>query len=151
MSAASQIKTLLTANTALMAILTGSVYTDDETGRDGIGRTTTPAAYDADGFLQPCAYVKERAQVGNWGGALGNSGFTGTRQVIEVWVYDDIAYTSIVPALDLLIPLLQRTLVTGYGRLRYLGFIKERAPDLNQAAFYRLDFELIGLLGESES
>ena len=150
MSVVSGIKTLTEADTAIMTILTGGVHTDDETGRNGIGRSTTPAAYDANGFLQPCAYVKERAQVGNWGGALGNDGFTGTRQVFEIWLYDDTSPTAIASARDLLIPLLQRVLITGFGRLRYLGFLKDRAPDMNNAPFFRLDFELIGLLGESE-
>lgn len=150
MSVVSGIKTLLEADTATMAILTGGVYTDDETDRNGIGRTNTPSAYDANGFLKPCAYVKERAQIGNWGGALGNDGFTGTRQVFEIWLYDDVSRTAIASARDLLIPLLQRTLITGFGRLRYLGFLKEYAPELNNAPFFRVDFELIGLLGESE-
>lgn len=150
MSVVAGIKTLIQANTAVMAILTGGVHTDDETERNGIGRSTTPSAYDANGFLRPCAYVKERAQTGNWGGALGNDGFTGTRQVFEIWLYDDVSRTAIASARDLLIPLLQRTLVTGFGRLRYLGFLKENAPDMNNAPFFRVDFELIGLLGESE-
>jgi hypothetical protein len=150
MTVTAGIKTLIAANSAIMTLFTGGVYTDDETGRNGIGRSTTPAAYDADGFLQPCAYVKERAQIGNWGGAVGNSGFTGTRQVVEVWIYDDAAYTTIASARDLVFALLQRALITGYGRLRYLGFIKDVAPDLNDAPFFRLEFELIGLLGETE-
>ena len=150
MTVVTGIQTLIEADSAIMTLIVGGVYTDDETNRNGIGRTTTPAAYDANGFLQPCAYLKERAQVGNWGGGLGNDGFTGTRQVFEVWLYDDTAYTSIASARDLLIPLLQRTLITGFGRLRYLGFLKERAPELNNAPFFRTDFELIGLLGETE-
>lgn len=149
MSITASIKTLITADSAIMTLLTGGVFTDDETDRNGIGRKSTPTAYDADKFLKPCAYVKERAQLGNWGGATGNSGFTGTRQVFEIWLYDDRVYSTIEVVRDAAIPLLQRALIGSVGRLRYLGFFKERAPELNSAAFYRIDFELIGLLGES--
>jgi len=146
MSVTTDIKAVLEADSALMDILVGGVYTDDETDRNGIGRTTTPAAYGTSGFLQPCAYVKERAQIGNWGGAYGNSGYTGTRQIIEVWLYEDTAYTAIETAREQVIQLLQRTLIGEMGKLRYQAFVKNRAPELNRAAFFRLDFDLIGML-----
>lgn len=63
MSREEQVATLMRADAQLMSILTGGVWTsEDIRGVEGIRRgddSPTAAAFDADGFLLPCALVRE--------------------------------------------------------------------------------------------
>jgi hypothetical protein len=71
-------------------LLTGGIYTFDETGRLGINRNNTPSAFDATtGLLKPCALVKDRGQVPDGGVADDGTQQVSYRQIVEVWLYDD--------------------------------------------------------------
>jgi len=54
MSVSDDVKTTLTNNTALMAVLTGGVYNDVEE----ISRQNTPGAFDSNKEITPCALIK---------------------------------------------------------------------------------------------
>lgn len=54
MSLASEIKTALTADTVLMALLTGGIFNDVEE----ISRQNTPDAFDSNKEIKPCALIK---------------------------------------------------------------------------------------------
>jgi len=54
MSIASDVKTVLEADTALMAILTGGLWT----GFTEINRQDVPGAFDANKEIMPCALIK---------------------------------------------------------------------------------------------
>src|SRR5690348_12611347 len=76
------------SGTALMAILTGGVFTKGAVGREGITRESAPSAFSG-GFLQPCALVKQRGLVPD--GKIRDEetqAVSGT-QVIEVYLYED--------------------------------------------------------------
>lgn len=75
-------------------------------------------------------------------------GATDLRQVVEVWLYadGDAGYTT----LDQLVPLIiakfnGRKLAGVSGIASYAGYIKDRAPELGNACFYRLDFQISGI------
>ena len=50
------IRDALAADATLVGLLTGGIYSYEQTGRNGISRVTTPTAYN--GFLLPCAVIK---------------------------------------------------------------------------------------------
>lgn len=74
-------------------LLTGGLFTFDETGRNGISRQSTAGAFDATtGVLKPCCVVKQRAMVPD-GGAR-DVGVASYRSVVELWFYDDSDATT---------------------------------------------------------
>lgn len=85
------VKTLLTGDGALSALLTGGVY-----DRAGISRTLTPAVFDSvTGSIKPCAVVTEQAAT-----PMGHREFDMERSELIVWLYQDEggAYAVIDPA-----------------------------------------------------
>lgn len=89
MTLQSDVKTVLTANAPLMAILTGGVHIDVEE----INITNTPSAFDANGEIKPCALVK-----------LGTEfKLTKTRRGVQtpivIYLYERQGYDNIDPAM----------------------------------------------------
>jgi len=97
MSRETDFETVMEADATLMAILTGGVYTVDAVGRDGISRDTVPGAFDASGFLKPCALVKQRGLVPD--GQVVDLSIASATQVIEIYLYQDSGFSSIDSAL----------------------------------------------------
>lgn len=67
MTIEAQVADLLRADTTLMALLTGGVYTDEEVGVEGLRRgddSPTEDAFDAQGILKPSAIVREGNESG---------------------------------------------------------------------------------------
>lgn len=81
--------TLLAADGTLPGILTGGIYKSGTLGPLGITRATAAAAFDSDGYLKPCALVKERAAVSTADAVDYNTPLKSTRQVVEVWLYQE--------------------------------------------------------------
>jgi hypothetical protein len=126
----------------LMALLVGGLYTFEQTGRSGISRTSTPDAYDAAGFLQPCAVLK--AKDARFASPIRDDR-TGAVQVLEIDLYDDgdNGYGAILTARDRIISLLDRQWLAGAGSLRWAGGAEDlRDPKLNNAALVHVNFEL---------
>lgn len=99
MSREDDFKTRMEADATLMAILTGGVYTKAETGREGITRDTTPDAFDGDGYLLPCALVRQRGLTPD-GVLLDEMAVqASTAQVVEIYLYEDSGYSNIDAAL----------------------------------------------------
>lgn len=109
MSRETDFSTRIAANAPIMAILTGGVYVYGALPPEGITRETVPAAFDADGYLKPLAVVKMRMLVadGEVEDLLDQD--ASTRQVVELWLYQDRLYDKI----DLALPLL-KALFHGY-------------------------------------
>lgn len=66
MTKEAEVATILKADSELMAILTGGVYTDGELGIEGVRRgadSPTDAAFDAQGVLLPIAVVREGTEM----------------------------------------------------------------------------------------
>ena len=140
------IREVLAEDDVLAALLVGGIYHYEQTGRSGISRLTTPNAYDAAGFLQPCAVLKagetrEARPI--------RDTQPGIRQLVEVYLYDDgdSGYGALLTARDLIVALLDRRWIDGAGlgasgaHMRWVGGADDlRDPKLNNAALVRLDF-----------
>lgn len=136
------IRAALAGDAALAALLPGGIYTYAQTGRNGISRATLPAAYGADGFLQPCAVV--RARESRQADALRDAA-AGRQQTVEVYLYvdgdSDSGYSAITAARDQVVALLDRRWLADAGYLRHSGGADDdRDPKLNNAALVRVDF-----------
>lgn len=142
MTISEAIRDALAEDAGLAALLTGGIYSYEQTGRNGISRVTTPDAYDAGGFLLPCAIVK--AGETRPAAALRDS-VAGARGAVEVYLYDDggSGFGTITEARDAVVGLLDRRWLAGVGYLRGVGGAEDvRDPKLNNAALVRADFEV---------
>jgi hypothetical protein len=81
-------KARLAGGTALTALLTGGVNTTL------INRQETPGAFDANGEIRPCAFVKVESEAPS--GPYTSSG----RLYVTVYVYERSGYTTIDAALE---------------------------------------------------
>lgn len=97
MSRETDFRSRMIADTTLMAALTGGVYTVDTIGRDGISRDTAPGAFGTDGYLKPCALVRQRGLVAD--SQVVDQSIASGQQVIEIYLYQDNGYSSIDTAL----------------------------------------------------
>lgn len=87
---------ILEADTAtLMTILTGGIYTSGELGPLGITRDTAAGAFDSDGFLLPCALVKEATIVTTADVTDYMAQVQSARQRVEIWLYQDRGYAAL--------------------------------------------------------
>lgn len=73
------IKGALENDATLAGLLTGGVY-----DRRGISRTLTPAAFDANGAIEPCAVVTEEVT-----SPIGHREWAFERVHFLVWLYED--------------------------------------------------------------
>lgn len=98
MSRELEVAELLRGDTALMGILLGGVYTSQEAGVDGIRRgehSPTKAAFDVDGYLLPCALVKDRPLVPYGNVRDEAEQIVSVSQVVEVYLYQDRGHVAI--------------------------------------------------------
>jgi hypothetical protein len=96
-----EIATLLRADTELMTLLPGGLYTDEEVGVEGIQRgddSPTEAAFDASGFLLTCAVVREDALIPISGVRSLKSKFAATSQMVYIYFYERRGKTEIALA-----------------------------------------------------
>lgn len=145
MSLESAVKTVLAADATLLAILTGGVHSWVDTGRNGLSPETVEDAYD-EGFLLPCAIIRERTTV-PWGGGHDVAAQTETmRGMVEVYLYEEGNGdgSALNSAYARIIRLLNQRFVAGAGRLkrtnRLLGL---RDPDVSNALMQRADFQVV--------
>lgn len=98
------IKSKLSGDSTLMTILTGGVF-----DRRGISRTGTPAAYDSNGTIKPCAVVTIEATT-----TKGPKEFDFEQVFFQVWLFEAEGnhYVNIDPARDRVRALLHRATVT---------------------------------------
>lgn len=150
MTFADAIVTLFEADTGaggVATLLTGGIYTYDETGRLGVNRDNTPSAFNTTtGLLKPCCVVKDRAQIPDSvsDDATQQSGY---RQIVELWFYDDgdAGYATINSAMLRAYRLLHGQHVT-YAQVHWAGDIPEqRDEDLDKACMARSDYEIRAL------
>jgi hypothetical protein len=100
MSIADEVATLLSANTALMALLTGGVHSAAE-----ISRQLTPTAFNAEGEIKPCALVKTPSEsaAGPYTDSVQGS--------VNIYLYERSGYTSVDAAETIVFNLLNKTKV----------------------------------------
>lgn len=145
MSREGDFKTRMAGSAPLMAVLTGGVYTREETGREGIvrGQAATDDAFDAvTGFLKPCALIKQRDLVPD--GVLRDeeTQIASAVQVIEVYLYQDTGYTSIDAALPLLVTLFMGHRFSDTFPVEWINLIDREQEEgaLKGASLARVDF-----------
>ena len=99
MTVADDIKTILTADATLMALLTGGVHT----GMQEISRQDTPSAFDANMEILPCALIKIGTEIPR--GPYMRS----TQTVIHIYFYQRTGNATIESAMDRTYDLLHDT------------------------------------------
>lgn len=143
MSALSAIKTRLEADVTLLATATGGVWSFEETGRLGLGRTNTPAAFDSSGVIKPCVLVRLRSATPDYVLQDDSGQYQSVRESIEVWFYEDSGYSAIETMRSRCYTLLHATQVTGVFAIRWAGDIRSSIDfDLN-ASVERSDYTVI--------
>jgi hypothetical protein len=148
MSLETAVINLLQLDTTLTTALTGGFFAYEDTGRNGINRTTTPGAY-ANGFLRPTLLVRHVDEM-----RLGPvrdvaSGARSVRLMMYVFLYDNIVYNVIDSAASTVISLLNGKLISGHGRAEYMRMDRRRDALLNNAAMIRIDFSVVTIRGDA--
>lgn len=146
MSFESEVAVVLAADATLMAILTGGVHVSATVGPRGITRETTPTAFDASGWLKPCALVRQRNRVPTSDVLDYDAKIESARQIVEVWLYNDqgSGYATLDTAAARVRTLLMGRQLTDSFELR-LALWMDRQRDegaLNGAAIQRLDWQV---------
>lgn len=136
------IRDYLVTFSSLMTLLTAGIVTFDETGRNGIGRTSTPSLFSGV-RLQPCGLVKERtlSVLGQIGDTAAN--VVSARGFIEIYLYNDgdAGYATIKSAKEILYDALNGRFITGAGFMRWQIDIDDmHDSSLNNAASVRSDY-----------
>ncbi len=135
-------------DSAFLSLLPGGVH--PALTEAGLSRAAVPAAYAANGLLQPTCVVTGRGVKPVPGSPRDpKAQFRAVRQVVELWFYADRAagYTDLQAALDYAYSVLQdRPLAHTYS-LEWLTDLKTRAEELHGACLLRSDYEIIGSKG----
>jgi hypothetical protein len=117
------ITALLQNDAMLTAILTGGVHHAQE-----ISRQTTPAAFDANKELKPCALIKQETAT-PWG-VHRDSG----RLYVVIYFYDRHGYTNIEAARQRVYHLLHRVKVESSYEVRHANDVLDREDEVLGAA-----------------
>jgi len=152
MSAESIITATLQADATLSALLPGGIYADralvDSVGENGINRRDTPDAFDANGYLRPCARVRGRGQfpypigrpltdpTAQWSAA---------REMVEVHLYQAYGWDAITAARERVYALLHGNHGAGTYILHWAGDGPALTdPSLSNASHLRIEFSVVG-------
>lgn len=142
MSREEQIATILQADSSLTAILSGGIFVSGDLGPAGITRDSCPDCFDADGYLLPCAIVKQRGDIPTFEAGDVAGKVTSANQVIELWLYQDTTYTAIDAAKPNIYRLLQGAVLPDSFEI-YLSNTLSRQRDtgaLQDASMERVDY-----------
>jgi hypothetical protein len=147
MSAVDDIYDVLADDDDFVEALDGGVYLYKELPANGISHQSLPDAYDTGKKLKPLCVVKGRAVTPT--NLIGDpdAQTTSTRQVVELWFYDDKAagWVDIEAAADLAYGLLQERPTSGVFNIKLVNEVnEERVLEMNDACMLRRDYEVIG-------
>lgn len=153
MSIDADVRTILIADTGAggaATLLTGGVYSYEQTGRLGINRRSTSNAFDVNGKLKLCAVVKPRAKVPDGDIRDPKLQLASYRQVVEVWVYGDgdAGYSGIDQAVQRIYQVLHGKRAGGKP-IRWQTTLERPPRDdtLNEACVSRIDFQILAIQG----
>jgi hypothetical protein len=138
------------ADTTLMQTLTGGVFTSGTVGINGITRDVAPTAFDANGYLEPCALVRQRGNVPDGNVRDGMAQTTSAIQVVEIYVYEDTGYTNIDAALARMYVLFEGYAFSDSFPVE-LSNVIDRQRDtgaLNGASLARQDWAVYSVIGD---
>jgi hypothetical protein len=133
-------KTILEADATLVAAATGGIWDYDETGRLGINRTTTPAAFDSNEILKPCVLLKLRSSTPDGILADDASQYTSVREMLEVWFYEEEGYTNIETMRNRVYALLHAQQLTGTFQVLWQGDVRGQRDVEMDASVERSDY-----------
>lgn len=142
MSSLSAIKTLLEADGTLLATATGGVWDIDESGPNGLSRTTTPAAFDSNEIIKPAILLKSRGARPDGVLADDANQYKSTQEVVEVWAYEDSGYSNIDTMLDRVYALLEAKQITGAFRVYWDGTLPQARDNDLGANVQRSDYRV---------
>lgn len=146
MSLSTDIKAVLEGNSQLLTILTGGIYDYDETGRTGISKTNTPAAFTGP-ILNPCAMVKVRSTVPQGDIADSPAQKLSVVRVVEIYLYQENGYVNIENAQNAIFTLLHEKRFS-WGYMRWANTLEGRsAEELNGARLIRADYQIDTIKG----
>lgn len=150
MSREANFKTRMDADATLLAILTGGVYAAGSLGLLGITRETTPSAFDSNGYLKPCALVRQRPLIPDLQVVDFTAQVASAAQVTEIYVYEDSGYTNIDSALSRLYTLFYGYKFSDSFPVEWLGTLdRERDQGaLNGASMARMEFLVPNVIGD---
>ena len=90
MTRETEIKDVLTADSTLMTLLTGGVYTSEEVGPEGLRRgedSPTDAAFDENELLKPCVIIRQLDAVPYTRIRSHNPPMAGITEPLEIFIY----------------------------------------------------------------
>ncbi len=134
--------TRMAADATLMAILTGGVYKAETVGVEGITRESAAAAFDASGYLRPCALVRQRGLIPDGNVIDPMAQVTSATRVVEVWLYQDRNYDQIDLALARIRALFQGYQFSDSFEVFWINTIDRQRDTgaLANASLARIDF-----------
>lgn len=141
--------TRMAADSTLMALLTGGVFESGTVGRLGITRESAPGAFDANGWLRPCALVRQRGNIPDGVMRDGMAQVTSTAQVVEIWLYEDAGYTAIDAAVTRLHALFEGVILDDSFEIWLTNVIDRQRDDgaLGGSSLARMDWIVYSIMG----
>lgn len=146
MTYANTIYNLLIADDDLTDLV--QVFNHSDIPAEGVSRDTFPQAFDTNGILAPYIVVKGRGNIPNRQIVEVTEKISSTRQIVEVWIYDDRdeGWDTIHQAANICYGLLHDEQIEGSFNCTLFNEIdEERDPDQGGACFARQDYAVIGL------
>jgi len=141
-STLSAAKAVLEADATLLATATGGIWDYDETGRLGISRTTTPAAFDSNERIKPCVLLKLRNRRAD-GELRDDAGqYSSVSEILEVWCYEDTGYSNIETMRDRVYALLHAQQLTGTFQALWVQDITQQRDIEIDASVERSDYQV---------
>lgn len=140
MSSVSAALAVLEADDTLVAAATGGIYDLDETGPNGISRTTTPAAFDDNEIIKPCVLLKLRSATPDGFLVDEAAQYVSVREVLEAWFYQDSGYDSINTMRDRVFTLLHAQQLSGTFMVLWAGDVRNQRDTNLDANVERSEF-----------
>lgn len=150
MSRESQVYDRLIGDATLLASLIGGIYRRSATGREGISRETTPATFDAGGYLKPCALIGQRNIVPTYDVADEMVPYRSVSQVVEIFLYEDTGYSALDAAFERIYTLLEGYQLPDGFPLQLINIVDRQRDNgaLKGHSMLRVDFNVHWILGE---
>lgn len=148
MSREDDFRTRMIADSTLMVTLTGGVFTYASLGRDGLTQDAFPAVFDAQGFVKPCAIVKQRANTPDEQAVDTLEQVASAVQIVEIWLYEDSGYVNIDTAMSRLFTLFFGYQFADTWELALVGGLDRQIDQgqLNGASMARQDWQVNSLV-----
>jgi len=145
MSALQTVKAILEADSTLLATATGGIWDADEAGSEGINRTATPTAFDSDGIVLPCIYLRMRSYMPD--GAIADEAAKRVSyvQMLEAWYYCFNNYSTIETMSDRVYRLLHAQRLTGPFFVQWAGDLRNQRDDDIDAYMGRSTYQINGI------